>query len=59
MEQRVLNLTRILWDYMHLNQKVEPSDVIVGFGCYDEDIPKRCAELYREGYAPYVAFSGG
>ena len=59
MEQRVLDLTRILWDYMHLNQKVEPSDVIVGFGCYDEDIPKRCAELYREGYAPYVAFSGG
>lgn len=59
MEQRVLDLTRILWDYMHLNQRVEPSDVIVGFGCYDEDIPKRCAELYREGYAPYVAFSGG
>ena len=50
---------RILWDYMHLNQELERSDVIVGFGCYDEDIPKRCAELYKEGYAPFVAFSGG
>ena len=59
MEQRVLELTRILWDYMHMNQNLEPADVIVGFGCYDEDIPKRCAELYQEGYAPFVAFSGG
>ena len=50
---------KILWDYMHLNQEPEKADVIVGFGCYDEDIPKRCAELYREGYAPFVAFSGG
>ena len=50
---------RILWDYMHLNQELERSDVIVGFGCYDEDIPKRCAELYKEGYAPFVVFSGG
>ena len=50
---------RILWDYMHLNQDVEKADVIVGFGCYDEDIPKRCAELWHQGYAPYVCFSGG
>lgn len=52
-------LAKILWDYMHLNQKPEQADVIVGFGCYDEDIPRRCAELYHAGYAPYVAFSGG
>lgn len=52
-------LAKILWDYMHLNQKPEQADVIVGFGCYDEDIPRRCAELYHAGYAPFVAFSGG
>lgn len=50
---------RILWDYMRLCQTPEPADCIVGFGCYDEDIPRRCAELYRQGYAPWVAFSGG
>lgn len=55
----MIEYARILWDYMHLNQEVEKADVIVGFGCYDEDIPKRCAELYQAGYAPVVAFSGG
>lgn len=50
---------RILWDYMRLCQTPEPADCIVGFGCYDEDIPRRCGELYRQGYAPWVAFSGG
>ncbi|MBR2046962.1 MAG: YdcF family protein [Oscillospiraceae bacterium] len=50
---------QILWDYMHLNQPLEQADVIVGFGCYDEDIPRRCAELYHAGFAPCVAFSGG
>ena len=50
---------KILWDFMHMNQEVEKADVIVGFGCYDEDIPRRCADLYLAGYAPYVCFSGG
>lgn len=50
---------KTIWDFMHMGQEPERSDVIVGFGCYDEDIPKRCAELYHQGYAPYVCFSGG
>ena len=37
---------------MHMGQQPERADVIVGFGCYDEDIPKRCAELYHAGFAP-------
>ena len=36
---------QILWNFMHMDQALEEADVIVGFGCYDEDIPKRCAEL--------------
>ena len=50
---------QILWDFMHMNQSPEQADVIVGFGCYDEDIPRRCAELWHQGFAPYVCFSGG
>ena len=50
---------KILWDFMHMNQEPEAADVIVGFGCYDEDIPKRCAELFHSGIAPWVCFSGG
>jgi uncharacterized SAM-binding protein YcdF (DUF218 family) len=49
----------ILWNFMHMGQEPEKADCIVGFGCYDEDIPKRCAELYHAVFAPYVAFSGG
>ena len=50
---------QILWDFMHMNQELEAADVIVGFGCYDEDIPRRCAELFHREFAPYVCFSGG
>ena len=50
---------QILWDFMHMHQSPEKADVIVGFGCYDEDIPRRCAELWHQGFAPWVCFSGG
>lgn len=50
---------KILWDFMHMNQEPEAADCIVGFGCYDEDIPRRAAELYHAGFAPWVVFSGG
>ena len=50
---------KILWDFMHMGHALEKADVIVGFGCYDEDIPKRCAELFHMGCAPFVCFSGG
>ena len=59
MEQIVREHVIRIWDYMHMGQLPEQVDCIVGFGCYDEDIPVRCAELYRQGYAPVVVFSGG
>ena len=59
MDERVKHSAEVLWDYLHLNQEPEQADCIVGFGCYDEDIPRRCAELYHQGYAPWVVFSGG
>ena len=50
---------QVLWDYMCMNQPPKKADCIVGFGCYNEDIPVRCAQLYREGFAPWVLFTGG
>ncbi len=58
MEASVSRDLRLLWDYMRLDMTPEPADVIVGFGCYDELIPLRAAELYRAGLAPAVVFSG-
>ena len=28
-------------------------------GCYNDDIPLRCAQLYHDGFAPSVLFTGG
>ncbi len=50
---------QILWDYLCLHQEPEPADVIVGFGCYDDNVARRATELYLQGYAPKLLFSGG
>ena len=59
MTEAVFHDLRVLWDYMRLDMTPEPADVIVGFGCYDEDIPLRAAELWKQGLAPWVVFTGG
>lgn len=58
MNTDVLSSAQILWDYMQLNQTPQQSDCIVGFGCYNEDVARRAAQLYLQGYAPLVLFTG-
>ena len=50
---------QVLWDFMRLDQEPRRCDVIVGFGCYNEDIAARCAELYHQGFGPKILFTGG
>lgn len=59
MDQTVYENVKVLWDYMHMNMALQKADYIVGFGCYNEEIALRAAELYREGWAPKILFSGG
>ncbi len=54
-----LACAQVLWDYLCLHQPPKKTDCIVGFGCYNEDIPRRAAQLYRDGFAPWVLFTGG
>ena len=49
----------VLWDYMCLHQTPQKADCIIGFGCYNEDVARRAAQLYQAGYAPRLLFSGG
>lgn len=49
----------ILWDYLCLHQTPKEADCIVGFGCYNEDVARRVAQLYHQGFAPLVLFTGG
>lgn len=49
----------ILWDYLCLHQTPGKADCIVGFGCYNEDVARRAAQLYHQGLAPLILFTGG
>ena len=50
---------QVIWDYLCLHQEPAKADVIVGFGNFNTDIARRAAELYHQGYAPKVLFTGG
>lgn len=59
MDALVYRNLKIIWDYMHMNMTPQRADCIIGFGNYNEDIPRRAAELYHQGLAPKVLFTGG
>lgn len=50
---------QVIWDYLRLHRQPEKADVIVGFGNFNTDIARRAAQLYHQGYAPKVLFTGG
>jgi len=54
-----LELVNVLWDYMRIDMEIKPCDCILGLGCNDFSIPKRCVELYNVGFADIIIFSGG
>lgn len=55
----VLDAAKKLWDYHHLQHKLKQSDCILALGSHDLRVADRAAELYLEGLAPVLAFSGG
>ena len=50
---------QVIWDYLCLRQIPAKADCIVGFGNFNTDIARRAAELYHQGYAPKILFTGG
>ena len=50
---------QVIWDYLCLNEPLEKADCIVGFGNFNTDIARRAAQLYSEGWAPKILFTGG
>jgi uncharacterized SAM-binding protein YcdF (DUF218 family) len=45
--------------YLKLNQPVKKSDCILVLGSHDIRVARRAVELFNDGLAPYVVFSGG
>lgn len=54
-----MQLLQVIWDYLCLNQPLEKADCIVGFGNFNTDIARRAADLYHQGFAPKILFTGG
>lgn len=52
-------LVKVLWDYHHLHHITEKSDLIFCLGSNDVRVAERAAELYLQGFAPKILFSGG
>ncbi|HEY0680182.1 MAG TPA: YdcF family protein [Chitinophagaceae bacterium] len=56
---RSIALARKLWDYHLMHHQMEKSDCILVLGSHDLRVAERGAELYLDGYAPILIFSGG
>jgi len=57
--EEVLLLAKKLWDYHHMNHSLKKCDSILVLGSHDLRVAERGAELYNEGWAPIIIFSGG
>jgi uncharacterized SAM-binding protein YcdF (DUF218 family) len=57
--EEVLVAARKLWDYHHMNHIPASSDCILVLGSLDLRVANRGAELYLQGLAPILIFSGG
>lgn len=55
----VLLLAKKLWDYHHMNHRLQKADCILVLGSHDTRVAERGAELYLQGWAPLIIFSGG
>lgn len=53
------DLIQKIWNYMKLGNKLEKADAIIAFGSYDVQVGDHAAQLFLEGYAPVLVFSGG
>lgn len=51
-------LAKKIWNYQRLNHKIKKADLILVLGSHDIRVAKRGAQLYLQGYAPLLMFSG-
>ena len=57
--KETFQLAKKLWDYHHMHHALERADCILALGSHDLRVAERAAQLYIEGWAPLVIFSGG
>ncbi len=52
-------LAKKIWDYMRMGHKLRKADAILVLGSHDIRVAERGAQLFLEGWAPLIIFSGG
>src|ERR1044071_7329940 len=55
----IISLGQQVWDYLHVNHTLKKADCILVLGSHDLRVADRGAELYLQGWAPLLIFSGG
>jgi uncharacterized SAM-binding protein YcdF (DUF218 family) len=59
MNDRVRALAERIWHYHQLNHELAAADVILVLCSHDTAVAERGAQLFLEGWAPLLVFSGG
>lgn len=59
MDERLRPLVEKLWRYHQLNHALSPADAIVTLCSHDTVVAERAAQLFLDGWAPWLVFSGG
>ena len=59
MTKEVLETLQIVWDHLYTEDELQKADVIMAFGCADPAVAQRAAQLFLDGWAPHLLFSGG
>lgn len=59
MDAHIEGLAKTLWDYHLMKHQVAKADAILVLCSHDERVAERGAQLFLEGWAPLIIFSGG
>ena len=59
MNNQIHTLAEKIWHYHRMNHQLKRADAILVLGSHDKRVAERGAELFQEGWAPLLIFSGG
>ena len=59
MDDRIRELAEIIWQYHQVNHELSKADAILVLCSYDTSVAKTGAQLFLDGWAPLLIFSGG
>ena len=59
MDNHIHILAEKIWHYLQMNHQLSKADTILVLGSHDKRVAERGAQLFHEGWAPLLIFSGG